>query len=182
MVSLDGSDNATCHNKTKRWGTPQTCQPFPAVDFVIALMHEPRFHCTKDYSLDILPFLQLQSFTRFYINPMSLAHLKHTAPPPHNQLMPSSSLLLCIAFVIMAASVDPLVVGRVIGDVIDMFIPSVGMSVYYASKHVTNGCDIKPSMAINPPKVTLTGNMDSLYTLVGYIWLCAFFPPSYMLH
>ncbi|KAK7358153.1 hypothetical protein VNO77_00075 [Canavalia gladiata] len=82
--------------------------------------------------------------------------------------MPSLSLtyLLCIVFVIMAASVDPLVVGRVIGDVVDMFIPSVSMSVYFGSKHVTNGCDIKPSMAISPPKVTLTGNMDNLYTLV----------------
>lgn len=68
----------------------------------------------------------------------------------------------------MAASVDPLVVGRVIGDVVDMFIPSVGMSVYFGPKHVTNGCDIKPSMAINPPKVTLTGNMDNLYTLVSH--------------
>lgn len=68
---------------------------------------------------------------------------------------------------IMAASVDPLVVGRVIGDVVDMFIPSVTMSVYFGSKHVTNGCDIKPSMAVTPPKVTLTGgNMDNLYTLV----------------
>jgi len=68
----------------------------------------------------------------------------------------------------MAASVDPLVVGRVIGDVVDMFIPSVGMSVYFGPKHVTNGCDIKPSMAINPPKVTLTGNTDNLYTLVSH--------------
>ncbi|KAK7398816.1 hypothetical protein VNO78_09989 [Psophocarpus tetragonolobus] len=65
-----------------------------------------------------------------------------------------------------AASVDPLVVGRVIGDVVDMFIPSVAMSVYFGSKHVTNGCDIKPSMAVSPPKLTLTGNMDALYTLV----------------
>lgn len=83
--------------------------------------------------------------------------------------MPSSKLsLLCIAFVviIMAASVDPLVVGRVIGDVVDMFVPSVNMSVYFGSKHVTNGCDIKPSICISPPKVTLTGNMDNLYTLV----------------
>ncbi|PQQ05244.1 protein MOTHER of FT and TFL1 isoform X1 [Prunus yedoensis var. nudiflora] len=52
----------------------------------------------------------------------------------------------------MAASVDPLVVGRVIGDVVDMFVPTVNMSVYFGSKHVTNGCDIKPSMAINPPR------------------------------
>ncbi|KAH7549388.1 hypothetical protein JRO89_XS13G0023700 [Xanthoceras sorbifolium] len=66
----------------------------------------------------------------------------------------------------MAASVDPLVVGRVIGDVVDMFVPSVNMSVYYGSKHVSNGCDIKPSMAANPPKITLTGESDELYTLI----------------
>ncbi|XP_044465857.1 protein MOTHER of FT and TFL1 [Mangifera indica] len=66
----------------------------------------------------------------------------------------------------MAASVDPLVVGRVIGDVVDMFVPSVNMSVYYGAKHVTNGCDIKPSMAINPPKITITGRSDEPYALV----------------
>ncbi|XVF50505.1 hypothetical protein PTKIN_Ptkin04bG0106400 [Pterospermum kingtungense] len=66
----------------------------------------------------------------------------------------------------MAVSVDPLVVGRVIGDVVDMFVPTVTMSVYYGSKHVSNGCDIKPSMAINPPKLTIDGRSDELYTLV----------------
>ncbi|XP_021803177.1 protein MOTHER of FT and TFL1 [Prunus avium] len=66
----------------------------------------------------------------------------------------------------MAASVDPLVVGRVIGDVVDMFVPTVNMSVYFGSKHVTNGCDIKPSMAINPPKITVSGQPGELYTLV----------------
>ncbi|GAV77210.1 PBP domain-containing protein [Cephalotus follicularis] len=66
----------------------------------------------------------------------------------------------------MAASIDPLVVGRVIGDVVDMFIPSVSMSVYYGSKHVTNGCEIKPSIAVNPPKVTIAGHADELYALV----------------
>ncbi|XP_039062160.1 protein MOTHER of FT and TFL1-like [Hibiscus syriacus] len=64
----------------------------------------------------------------------------------------------------MAASVDPLVVGRVIGDVLDMFVPTATMSVYYGSKQVTNGCDIKPS--INPPKVAIDGLPDQLYTLV----------------
>ncbi|QCD85427.1 protein MOTHER of FT and TFL1-like [Vigna unguiculata] len=66
----------------------------------------------------------------------------------------------------MAASVDPLVMGRVIGEVVDMFVPVVNMSVYYATKHVTNGCDIKPSLAVNPPKLTLTGKKESLYTLI----------------
>ncbi|KAM5570444.1 protein MOTHER of FT and TFL1 [Rosa sericea] len=66
----------------------------------------------------------------------------------------------------MAASVDPLVVGRVIGDVVDMFVPTVNMSVYFGSKHVTNGCDIKPSIAVSPPKVTFSGHPGELYTLV----------------
>ena len=69
----------------------------------------------------------------------------------------------------MATSVDPLVVGRVIGDVVDMFIPRVSMSVYFGSKHVTNGCDIKPSIAISPPKVTISGHPDELYTLVCFL-------------
>ncbi|KAK4486110.1 hypothetical protein RD792_008778 [Penstemon davidsonii] len=66
----------------------------------------------------------------------------------------------------MGANVDPLVLGRVIGDVVDMFVPSVIMSVYYGSKHVTNGCDIKPSIAAQPPRVTITGHANHLYTLV----------------
>ncbi|KAM1242624.1 hypothetical protein ACFX2G_034960 [Malus domestica] len=64
----------------------------------------------------------------------------------------------------MATSVDPLVVGRVIGDVVDMFVPTLSMSVYFGSKHVS--CDIKPSMAINAPKITFTGHHGELYTLV----------------
>nr|AZL87182.1 mother of FT and TFL1-like 2 [Petunia x hybrida] len=66
----------------------------------------------------------------------------------------------------MAAKVDPLVVGRVIGDVVDMFVPSVTMSVYFGSKHVTNGCDIKPSIATDPPKITVGGHAADLFTLV----------------
>lgn len=78
-------------------------------------------------------------------------------------------LLIFLFSASMAASVDPLVVGRVIGDVIDMFVPSVGMSVYYGSKHVTNGCDVKPSMANSPPKLNITGHSDELYTLVLFL-------------
>ncbi|XP_038686863.1 protein MOTHER of FT and TFL1 [Tripterygium wilfordii] len=66
----------------------------------------------------------------------------------------------------MATSVDPLVVGRVIGDVVDLFVPTISMSAYYGCKHVTNGCDIKPSLTTNTPKVNIGGNSDQLYTLV----------------
>ncbi|KAK9106713.1 hypothetical protein Syun_022724 [Stephania yunnanensis] len=68
----------------------------------------------------------------------------------------------------MGGSVHPLVLGRVIGDVVDMFVPTVSMSVCFGSKHVTNGCDIKPSLAsAAPPKVLLSGHPDSLYCLVS---------------
>lgn len=67
----------------------------------------------------------------------------------------------------MASSVDPLVVGRVIGDVVDMFVPRVNMSITYGTKHVNNGCDIKPSLAIDPPRLTISGRSGELYTLVS---------------
>ncbi|XP_078432002.1 PEBP (phosphatidylethanolamine-binding protein) family protein isoform X2 [Wolffia australiana] len=66
----------------------------------------------------------------------------------------------------MATHVDPLVVGRVIGDVVDMFMPTVAMSVNYGSKHVNNGCDVKPSIAAEPPTVNISGHTHDLYTLV----------------
>ncbi|XVE87921.1 hypothetical protein DITRI_Ditri19aG0027200 [Diplodiscus trichospermus] len=68
----------------------------------------------------------------------------------------------------MARSVEPLVVGRVIGDVLDMFIPSLEFTVHYGTKQVANGCDIKPSAAADKPHVQLLGPPDPscLYTLV----------------
>ncbi|KAG9450084.1 hypothetical protein H6P81_010049 [Aristolochia fimbriata] len=66
----------------------------------------------------------------------------------------------------MAASIDPLVVGKVIGDVIDMFVPSVSMSVYYSSKRISNGCVMKSSSTAQPPTVQISGKPSDLYTLV----------------
>ncbi|KAJ3692440.1 hypothetical protein LUZ60_012790 [Juncus effusus] len=66
----------------------------------------------------------------------------------------------------MSTCVDPLVVGRVIGEVVDLFVPSIAMSVNYGSKHINNGCDIKPSLAANPPTLNIAGKTCDLYTLV----------------
>jgi phosphatidylethanolamine-binding protein len=66
----------------------------------------------------------------------------------------------------MAAHVDPLVVGRVIGDVVDMFVPSVLVSVRFGTKDLTNGCEIKPSVAAFPPVVHIAGRANDLFTLV----------------
>nr|WGZ76174.1 phosphatidylethanolamine-binding protein [Solanum melongena] len=66
-------------------------------------------------------------------------------------------------------SVDPLVAGKVIGDVVDMFFPAVEFTVEYASKQITNnGVEIKPAAAAQKPRVHIKGSPDSnnLYTLV----------------
>ncbi|GJM99863.1 hypothetical protein PR202_ga17002 [Eleusine coracana subsp. coracana] len=66
----------------------------------------------------------------------------------------------------MAAHVDPLVVGRVIGDVVDLFVPSVAMSVRFGTKDLTNGCEIKPSVAAALPVIHIAGRANDLFTLV----------------
>ncbi|KAI5656940.1 hypothetical protein M9H77_25733 [Catharanthus roseus] len=68
----------------------------------------------------------------------------------------------------MARLVDPLVVGRVIGEVLDMFVPCAELSVHYGSKQVSNGVEIKPSLAAAKPTVRINGSRDpsTLFTLV----------------
>ncbi|KAJ4794261.1 hypothetical protein LUZ62_045507 [Rhynchospora pubera] len=66
----------------------------------------------------------------------------------------------------MSSNVDPLVVGRVIGEVVDLFVPMTEMEVNFGAKHVNNGCDIKPSMAADPPSIHIGGRPSHLFTLV----------------
>lgn len=95
----------------------------------------------------------------------------------------SSSYLLFYFFssIDLMASSDPLVLCRIIGDVVDVFVPRMTMNVYYGPKHVTNGCNIKPSIATNPPRVAFTDHSnDQLYTLVcgtklSYLILCSLY-------
>ncbi|CAM8964190.1 unnamed protein product [Rhodiola kirilowii] len=62
---------------------------------------------------------------------------------------------------------DPLVVGRVIGDVIDNFWPMVKMSVTYPSKQVYNGHELFPSAVAYRPRVDIHGgDLRSFFTLV----------------
>ncbi|KAK2655290.1 hypothetical protein Ddye_008342 [Dipteronia dyeriana] len=62
---------------------------------------------------------------------------------------------------------DPLVVGRVIGDVLDCFTPSVKMCVTYNNKQVFNGYEFFPSAVTGKPKVEIQGgDMRSFFTLV----------------
>lgn len=69
----------------------------------------------------------------------------------------------------MAAHVDPLVIGRVIGDVVDLFVPTVPMSVRFGTRDLTNGCEITPSIATAPPAVQIGGRASDLFTLVSTV-------------
>ncbi|KAH6773759.1 PEBP family protein [Perilla frutescens var. hirtella] len=65
------------------------------------------------------------------------------------------------------ASLDPLVVGRVVGDVLDIFIPTAEMVVRYGGKKISiNGGKVKPSSAAERPKLCITGSPNNYYTLV----------------
>lgn len=99
----------------------------------------------------------------FLIKPPFLATLNHTLHLPQS------------VGAAMANFIEPLVVGRVIGEVVDLFVPKNTMSVYYGPKHVTNGCDVKPSMSVDPPNIQIAGLRPDLYTLVYMIFTVNFF-------
>jgi len=73
---------------------------------------------------------------------------------------------------IMAITTNPLVVGRVIGDVLEPFASSIPLRVVYNNnKEVINSGELKPSQIINPPRVEVGGDdLRTLYTLV-YIYV-----------
>nr|ABQ85553.1 flowering locus T-like/terminal flower1-like protein [Picea abies] len=67
----------------------------------------------------------------------------------------------------MARFREPLVLGRVIGDVVDMFMPSVNLTVAYGSRQVNNGCEIKPSAISSAPRVDVGGDdLRTCFTLI----------------
>ncbi|NP_001106245.1 ZCN6 protein [Zea mays] len=68
----------------------------------------------------------------------------------------------------MSRSVESLVVGRVIGEVLDCFSPCVKMVVTYNSNRlVFNGHEIYPSAVVSKPRVEVQGgDLRSFFTLV----------------
>ncbi|CAN6172598.1 unnamed protein product [Urochloa humidicola] len=62
---------------------------------------------------------------------------------------------------------DPLVVGRVVGDVLDPFVRTTNMRVTFGGRTIANGCELKPSMVVHQPRVDVGGpDMRTFYTLV----------------
>lgn len=69
----------------------------------------------------------------------------------------------------MSRTIEPLIVGRVIGDVLDVFNPSVRMEVIFSSnKRIYNGHELMPAAVCVKPRVEVGGDdMRSSYTLVS---------------
>ncbi|KAJ9542640.1 hypothetical protein OSB04_029146 [Centaurea solstitialis] len=62
---------------------------------------------------------------------------------------------------------DPLVVGRVIGDVLDNFTRSINLTVSYNNREVSNGCELRPSQVVSQPRVDIGGDdLRAFHTLV----------------
>ncbi|KAE8098516.1 hypothetical protein FH972_016573 [Carpinus fangiana] len=67
----------------------------------------------------------------------------------------------------MASISEPLIVGRVIGDVLDSFTPTIKMSVTYNNKQVCKGVELHPSLLTTKPRVEIQGSdMRYFFTLV----------------
>ena len=67
----------------------------------------------------------------------------------------------------MLRSRDPLIIGRIVGDVVDYFDASARLRVLYSNREITNGSELRPSQVENQPTVRITGRRGSLYTLVS---------------
>ncbi|KAM5563059.1 hypothetical protein ABKV19_017980 [Rosa sericea] len=63
---------------------------------------------------------------------------------------------------------ETLTLGRVVGEVVDMFTPTVKMDVIYScNKQVSNGHEIMPSVITAKPRVDIGGeDMSAAYTLI----------------
>ncbi|XP_043716394.1 CEN-like protein 1 [Telopea speciosissima] len=68
----------------------------------------------------------------------------------------------------MLRSLPPLTLGRVVGEVVDDFTPSVKLNITYNSNNqVCNGVELMPSAIISRPRVEIDGeDMRTFYTLV----------------
>ena len=63
---------------------------------------------------------------------------------------------------------DPLVVGHIVGDIVDPFMTTASLRIFFNNKELTNGSELKPSQVFNVPRVYIGGrDMRNLYTLVS---------------
>ncbi|OEL25511.1 Protein HEADING DATE 3A [Dichanthelium oligosanthes] len=60
-----------------------------------------------------------------------------------------------------SSSRDGLVLGRVIGDVVDQFSPTVALQVSYNGRRIMNGADLRPSAVAARPRVEVMVDPDA---------------------
>ncbi|XP_059290886.1 protein TERMINAL FLOWER 1-like [Lycium ferocissimum] len=64
-------------------------------------------------------------------------------------------------------NIETLVLGRVIGDVVDSFTPTLKMTITYNNKQVYSGQELFPSVVIARPRVEVQGaDLRTFFTLV----------------
>jgi protein FLOWERING LOCUS T len=69
---------------------------------------------------------------------------------------------------------DPLIVGNIVGDIVDYFDASARLRFFYGNREITIGSELRPSHVANQPTVQITGLSGSLYTLVSdHFYLCS---------
>ncbi|XP_047083940.1 protein TWIN SISTER of FT-like [Lolium rigidum] len=61
---------------------------------------------------------------------------------------------------------DPLIVGNIVGDIVDYFDASARLRVLYGNREITVGSELRPSHVASQPMVQITGLSRSFYTLV----------------
>ncbi|XP_059667050.1 CEN-like protein 1 [Cornus florida] len=67
----------------------------------------------------------------------------------------------------MSRLIEPLIVGRVVGEVVDSFTPSVKMTITYSNRQVNNGHEFMPAVTAARPRVEIGGeDMRASYTLI----------------
>uniref|UniRef100_A0A7I4APD1 Mother of FT and TFL1-like protein n=1 Tax=Physcomitrium patens TaxID=3218 RepID=A0A7I4APD1_PHYPA len=77
----------------------------------------------------------------------------------------------------MPRSIDPLIVGKVIGDVIDTFVPRVDMAIHYSTRQVMTDPDApspsEPSLRewLHWIVTDIPGNSGGSETNTGFSWL-----------
>jgi hypothetical protein len=62
---------------------------------------------------------------------------------------------------------DPLIVGNIVGDVVDYFDASARLRVLYSNREMIIGSELRPSHVANQPLLEISGLPGSLYTLVS---------------
>nr|XP_018685380.1 PREDICTED: protein TWIN SISTER of FT-like isoform X3 [Musa acuminata subsp. malaccensis] len=67
----------------------------------------------------------------------------------------------------MSRGRDPLVLGQIVGDVLDPFTRSATMRIMYNNREISNGSRLRQSAVADKPQVQIEGNDPrKLYTLV----------------